>query len=318
MNYIDFFLVIIFLLSLWSGYKNGFIAGMLSLFVWLGSLLVALLLYQVGSGWLSKVFPSLGAWSFPLAFLLILILTRSFLSIIIDRFLYHVPKESHQSAINKTGGIIPGAVNGFVWATLISALLLAFPLSDSLNKETRDSRIANRLSSYVEWMDEKFSPVFDEAISKTINKVTVDPNSNTSIRLPFTVTDATPRPDLEAEMLHMLNEERIKEGLEPLEADDEMRVVARKHSHDMFSRGYFSHISPEGNAPSSRMREEGVRFLVSGENLALGQTLLICHNGLMNSPGHRANILHRSYGRVGIGILDGGKHGLMITQNFRN
>src|SRR5690606_25401304 len=165
MNYIDFFLVIIFLLSLWSGYKNGFIAGMLSLFVWLGSLLVALLLYQVGSGWLSKVFPSLGAWSFPLAFLLILILTRSFLSIIIDRFLYHVPKESHQSAINKTGGIIPGAVNGFVWATLISALLLAFPLSDFLNKETRDSRIANRLSSYVEWMDEKFSPVFDEAIS---------------------------------------------------------------------------------------------------------------------------------------------------------
>src|SRR5690606_21863312 len=126
-------------------------------------------------------------------------------------------------------------------------------------KETRDSRIANRLSGYVEWMDEKFSPVFDEAISKTINKVTVDPNSNTSIRLPFTVTDATPRPDLEAEMLHMLNEERIKEGLEPLEADDEMRVVARKHSHDMFSRGYFSHISPEGNAPSSRMREEGVR-----------------------------------------------------------
>jgi uncharacterized protein YkwD len=38
----------------------------------------------------------------------------------------------------------------------------------------------------------------------------------------------------------------------------------------------------------------------------------------MNSPGHRANILERSYGRVGIGILDGGMHGLMISQEFRN
>ena len=87
---------------------------------------------------------------------------------------------------------------------------------------------------------------------------------------------------------------------------------------DMFNRGYFSHITPEGQTPGNRMRKEGVRFITSGENLALGQTLLICHNGLMNSPGHRANILNPAYERIGIGILDGGKYGLMITQNFRN
>jgi uncharacterized protein YkwD len=66
------------------------------------------------------------------------------------------------------------------------------------------------------------------------------------------------------------------------------------------------------------MRASGVKYLSAGENLALGQTLSICHTGLMNSPGHRANILDNSYGRVGIGVLDGGMHGLMITQNFRN
>jgi uncharacterized protein YkwD len=38
----------------------------------------------------------------------------------------------------------------------------------------------------------------------------------------------------------------------------------------------------------------------------------------MNSPGHRANILQPRFGRVGIGILDGGRRGLMVTQNFRN
>ena len=57
---------------------------------------------------------------------------------------------------------------------------------------------------------------------------------------------------------------------------------------------------------------------MAGENLALAQTLRIAHKGLMNSPGHRANILHKSFGRLGIGILSGDMHGIMVTQAFRN
>jgi uncharacterized protein YkwD len=86
----------------------------------------------------------------------------------------------------------------------------------------------------------------------------------------------------------------------------------------MFARGYFAHISPEGTTPADRVKAANIRFLITGENLALGPTLKICHTGLMNSPGHRANILHKSYGRVGIGIMDGGLRGLMITQEFKN
>jgi uncharacterized protein YkwD len=66
------------------------------------------------------------------------------------------------------------------------------------------------------------------------------------------------------------------------------------------------------------MRSANVKFLTAGENLALGRTLKICHEGLMNSPGHRANILNPSFGRLGIGIMDGGIYGLMISQEFRN
>ena len=76
--------------------------------------------------------------------------------------------------------------------------------------------------------------------------------------------------------------------------------------------------TPEGRDPFERMREANVRFLAAGENLALAPTLQIAHTGLMNSPGHRANILQRDFGRVGIGIMDGGVHGLMVTQDFRN
>ena len=119
-------------------------------------------------------------------------------------------------------------------------------------------------------------------------------------------------------MLEMVNQERAAHGLDPVEADPEMTEVARRHSADMFARGYFSHYTPEGRDPFDRMREMNVSFRTAGENLALAPTLQIAHTGLMNSPGHRANILQPRFGRLGIGIMDGGRRGLMITQKFRN
>jgi uncharacterized protein YkwD len=86
----------------------------------------------------------------------------------------------------------------------------------------------------------------------------------------------------------------------------------------MFARGYFAHVSPEGLSPFVRLTRAGVKYLTAGENLALAPTLRIAHTGLMNSPGHRANILQPSFGRLGIGITDGGRRGLMVSQEFRN
>lgn len=119
-------------------------------------------------------------------------------------------------------------------------------------------------------------------------------------------------------MLVLINQERRLYDLKPLEADPEIQLVARKHSADMFIKGYFSHTNLEGQDPFDRIAEGQVSFRTAGENLALAQSLKIAHEGLMKSPGHRANILNPSYGRVGIGIQDGGIYGLMITQNFRN
>jgi uncharacterized protein YkwD len=119
-------------------------------------------------------------------------------------------------------------------------------------------------------------------------------------------------------MLDLINNERTSRGLKPLEADPELTEVARRHSADMFARGYFSHYTPEGEDPFDRMKDAGVKFRTAGENLALAPTLQIAHTGLMNSPGHRANILRPQFGRVGIGIMDGGRRGIMVSQEFRN
>ncbi|MDQ6814851.1 MAG: CvpA family protein [Bacteroidota bacterium] len=318
MNLIDLLLIVVVLYSIYNGWLTGFILGALELLMFAVSVILTFLAYPYIAGFLQAHALKLGVWTVPLSFIIGLIVIRIILSFIINRILAAIPNSAHANTANHALGILPGALNGVIWATIISALLLSIPFSESLSAKTRDSMFAQRMADKMEWLDEKFSPVFDEAVNKTINKLTVEPGSEKLVTLPFRDDHPKMREDLEAKMLVLVNEERQKVGLQPLTFDNEMLAVARAHSKDMFSRGYFSHITPEGLSPFNRMRKAKVRFFAAGENLALGQTLNICHRGLMNSPGHRANILNPAFGRVGIGILDGGIYGLMITQNFRN
>jgi uncharacterized protein YkwD len=66
------------------------------------------------------------------------------------------------------------------------------------------------------------------------------------------------------------------------------------------------------------MDKAKIKYSQAGENLALAPDVEIAHNGLMNSPGHRANILTPEFKKVGIGCLAGGTHGKMFSQEFTN
>lgn len=318
MNWIDLVLLFIMLLSVWSGWQKGFILGITDLVSWVGSLLAGFFLYGYVANLIDKHITPLGVWSAPVAFILTIIVARIVLSLLFSPLLRRTSDNTHQSRVNKALGLVPGAINGVINATIIAALFLIVPLWEGVSQAAQESRIANRLAMNVEWVDDRLSPVFDEAVNRSINRMTVHPDSKETVKLNFKVEDPEPRADLEARMLELVNRERAKQGLKPLKADPELTVVARAHSKDMFAQGYFSHVNLEGETPSDRIKEARVRFLTAGENLAYAHTLTIAHNGLMNSPGHRANILHKDYGRVGIGILDGGIYGLMVTQNFRD
>jgi uncharacterized protein YkwD len=183
---------------------------------------------------------------------------------------------------------------------------------------TQESKIAAKAADKTALIEDKVLPFVEKVFKAPVTEMRVTDTSQKSVSLPFKVETPKIREDLEAKMLVLVNQERQKVGLKPLKFDAEMLVVARAHSKDMFARRFFSHETPDGLSPFDRMKKAKVRYLAAGENLALGPTLSICHNGLMNSPGHRANILSKAFGRVGIGVLDGGIYGLMVTQNFRN
>ena len=318
-NVIDLLLVLLVLLSMLSGYRRGLILGVLDLASWVLRLLAGLRFYPPVARWLAVGVQSLPQiWNRPIAFILIAVIAGLAVHLVGNVILRRLPKDIHQRRVNRLFGIIPGFANGLITAAIVSALLLAIPLNEGLRERARASTSVNRLAVYTERLEAALHPVFGEAIAETLNLLTVRPESNERVNLPYTVAAPRPRPELEARMLELVNGERIAAGLRPLAVDPELLQVARQHSTDMFARGYFAHVTPEGHDPFERMREANVRFLTAGENLALAPTLQIAHTGLMNSPGHRANILQRDFGRVGIGIMDGGIHGIMVTQDFRN
>jgi uncharacterized protein YkwD len=317
MNWIDIILLLIILFAVIGGWYRGFIMGTLDLITWVGSLVLGYLFYPYVAGWLGKIF-TLGNWLLPVAFLLTTIVARIILGLITRAIASPLSERDHNTVINKFLGIIPGAINGWIYAVIFSALMLALPLRDIITANTRESRFAGKMAMQAEWANRKLAPVFDDAIRQTMNSLTIKPGSKQSVSLPFKYDKPEVRPSLEAKMLEMVNKERIANGLKPLQNDPEMTLVARAHSVDMFKRGYFAHNTPEGKNPFDRMKQANISFSEAGENLALAQTLEIAHTNLMNSPGHRANILSPAFGRLGIGVLDGGFYGLMISQEFRN
>ena len=311
-------LILVILLSMLFGWQRGFILGLLDLVRWVVSFLLALRFYQPVAGWLKSALGWTDVWAMPVGFLLVAFISGTLVHLLGYALLRRLPRGIHHRRLNRVLGLVPGFAGGVVFAAILAPLILASPLPDGLREHSRESRVANRLATVTEGLEARLRPIFDEAIRQTLTVRTIRPDSGETVELPFKVTNSKPRPDLEAEMLVLVNRERVAAGLKPLAADPELLPVARAHSVDMFERGYFSHYTPEGRSPFDRIGAAGISFSIAGENLALAPTLQMAHTGLMNSPGHRANILRPEFGRVGIGIMDGGVRGLMVTQNFRN
>jgi uncharacterized protein YkwD len=133
----------------------------------------------------------------------------------------------------------------------------------------------------------------------------------------YTEASESLKEGFEYQLFDLTNASRRVHGLGVLEWDDQVRVTARKHSADMAENSYFSHTNPEGQSPFDRMKEDDIAFSVAGENLAYGQfSSIFAHEGLMNSLGHRENILKSDFKLLGVGVAFGPKHEPYFTENF--
>lgn len=135
-----------------------------------------------------------------------------------------------------------------------------------------------------------------------------------------------PLDQLRQRALELVNRERTERGLAPLTQQAALNEAAQKHAQDMLERNYYSHTSLEGDTVRDRYMEAGgSRWKLVAENIARCQgcpspptenRVEQLHQGWMNSPPHRENILRSGLDAFGFGIVIGSDQTLYAVQTF--
>ncbi len=104
------------------------------------------------------------------------------------------------------------------------------------------------------------------------------------------------------QVVDLINLERVQADLPPLAVDVRLAAAAQDHADYMAANNAMSHTGEGGSSPADRAAAAGFPMVMLGENVAAGQdspaAVVIAW---MNSPGHRANILHESFRLIGAG-----------------
>jgi uncharacterized protein YkwD len=121
---------------------------------------------------------------------------------------------------------------------------------------------------------------------------------------PIAETPAAEKQIAEKQIFDQLNHERKEAGLAELEWNDLVAKAARRHAEALVDNQQLSHQFPGELSLPERIGATGARFTLAAENVARTGYVEDVHLALMNSPGHRANILSSRYNAVGIGLVE--------------
>jgi uncharacterized protein YkwD len=130
-----------------------------------------------------------------------------------------------------------------------------------------------------------------------------------------TRTDATIKPEDEAQMVDMINQTRGLKGVPPLMVDPRLTDAARKHTWIMIDAGAISHQFPGEPTLSDRLGEVNVPFDSAGENLGWDVDVVATHQSLLEDPPHLKNIMDPKFNVVGVAVIRSGDH-VYVTEDF--
>lgn len=322
LNWLDLVIIIVIAFYALEGYSLGFIAAFLDLIGFILSFIIGLKTYSFFSEALIKVFSISPGFSNALGFLIAAFIAEIIIGLILRKVVYSkyfsrfTIKDGLLKNIDHLLGLLFGIFSGLILFAFLLTIVVALPVSVFLKHSVSTSKIGNFLVSKTAGFEKDLNNVFGGAISETINFLTVEPGANEVVNLNFKTKNFSVDSSSEQAMFDLVNNERTSKGFSALIADTKLTEVARDHCGDMFARGYFSHYTPEGLSPFDRMAQADISFIYAGENLALAPNVTVSMQGLMQSPGHRANILFVNFGKIGVGVIDGGIYGQMFCQEF--
>jgi len=315
-NWVDLVIILILIFFVSEAWRVGFWYLLADFASFLGSLIISLRGYQFTAFFLRENFSLSHSIANALGFLATAILAETLLGFIFISAVAKLPREAWKHWANKTLSVLPALGEGLILVAFLLTLVIGFPINPAVKKDVAESRIGSFLLRETSGLEKSVNEIFGGVIEDSLTYLTIKPGSRESIPLTTGKAELSLDEASEKAMFGMVNEERRKVGVGELTWAPEIVPVSRAHARDMWERQYFSHVSPEGADVGDRLIAGGISFKIAGENLAMAPTLATAHNGLMNSEGHRRNILDPEFGKVGIGVIDNGIYGKMFVQVF--
>lgn len=225
--------------------------------------------------------------------------------------------------VNRAGGAGLALGWGVFLATIVLTLAVVLPMPAAVVSALEDSSVAGALTDPNGVPQQAFNRLAGDRIVEALMNLqdvvgerrVVLENAEVLELPPATEAEIEMRAPEAAAIFESLNRARVDAGLDPLAWSPALAEVGAQHAREMYLNGYFAHLSPLTGSVGDRLGAEGIRYRFAGENLALAASAEEVHDGLMGSPGHRANIESPEFNRVGIGVIRG-PLGLMTVQVF--
>jgi uncharacterized protein YkwD len=318
MNWVDILIIGIFIFFVAEARRVGFWVILIDFISFLVSLLISLKFYPFLSDFFRNNFNISHSVSNAIGFLFISVISEWVMGILLAKALTRIPSKIKNNKIYNYFEILPALGETIILSAFFATLIIGLPVSPKIKTDISESKIGGYLVGETSGLESKLSEVFGGIVEDSLTYLTVKPGSHESINIPVAELKLSVDEKAENDMFKFVNEERKKASVKELTWRTELVPVARAHAKDMWTRKYFGHVSPEGADVGDRLQEAGIKYLVAGENLALSPTTSIAMRGLMNSEGHRENILSRDFNRMGIGVIDNGYYGKMFVQIFTN
>ncbi|HEX9268866.1 MAG TPA: CvpA family protein [Candidatus Limnocylindria bacterium] len=318
MNAIDLLLVAAVVFAAASGVRAGFVATLYALSGWIVALVSALALLSPAAGLLASVgltSPVARLVAFAVILIAVETLFAAVGAAVVVPFARRLHRDRALAVVDRAFGVLPSVLRMLVVAAIGLAAALVLPVGNEVRTAIDGSAIARALVAQVDAVQPQLGALTGEGEGAPLFVTRLAAEDSQTLDLPTDLALAAD-PDAERQMLALVNDERTARGLRPLELDERLVAVAREHSEEMLRLRYFGHRSPISGSPFDRLAQAGIRYVRAGENLAYTRSVTGAHRALMDSEGHRENVLRPEFVRVGIGVVSAGPYGRMFTQVF--
>jgi uncharacterized protein YkwD len=315
---IDAAVLVLVAFGAWSGYRAGFVATTYSLASWILAAAAAIAFEGPVAKLIDPLVHLPRQVETTIAFVGLIALVEMLFAATAYVAVRPIVAAIRRGAVDlpdRVLGIVPSVARTlFIVAVLVLAVE-ALPISSEIKAAVEGSRTARIVNDQVETYQPQIASFTSQLGGGPLLVTKLGEEDTQKLDLPDGLA-LSPDPVAEKELFDLVNQERTQRGLAALVWDLRLVPVARAHSEEMFKLKYFGHQSPVSGSPFDRLKAAGIAYSRAGENLAYAQSVAVAHEGLMDSEGHRENILRPEFTHLGVGVMNAGLYGRMFVQLF--